>query len=1661
MVTPSPEADYKKEVRFAVVMYGGVSLAIYINGVAQELFRLVRSTAPAGEEEVLTEQELAARAADTKAPKEEKERAALSGSTNAPPNFRLSGTERVYRKLSHLLSYDDLRKECQRLADQAKADPSRKQALKDALEAAVTDDTKVVRTGFIVDILSGTSAGGINSIYLAKALANEQRIDRLKQLWITEGDIEVLLNDSRSLEGVGLEEQDPPQSLLNSRRMYFKLLKALDDMDGDDPIQNRKSPYAKELDLYITATDIEGVPVPLKLADKIVYERRHRNVFHFAYQDKVNDFVPNSNPFLAFAARCTSSFPFAFEPMRLQDMDEVLDLIPAYRDNPEYKGDSSRWQRYFKDIIDPKTGVASVRFAKRSFGDGGYLDNKPFSYAIEALVRRQSDVPVDRRLIYIEPSPEHPEDEPERDLKPDALQNVKIALDLPSYETIREDLQKVLQRNLLIERVQRIITSIENDVNNVLPKQLAEKLAEFKQSEDQAKAKWEKGRPRNSRKRVPMWSQRNLTATMKEKGRSFLSYRKLRISAVTDEIARLIARLLNIDSDSDLLVALRCLIRAWREENYEDNPPDSPDAKPSLNQFLTDFDLSHRLRRLNFLREKIDALYDYGWATRRDLREFKQRYESDIEPLLTGLTEPQLIDFREENADIGWLLGLLNSSNSLAELQDDQRDELRDVLLFMKSEVNEEYKELQSKARRLRQRRAQLGSQVEVLNKIVKPIEDIGITVDLLKAIIDPKNLASVAEADQVAAWSGSPNEDDCLLVAKKFFREHASDGALSQKINTAVVTLRTEVEKAVKSSRERMGAILDPHRKIKPKSKRGKEYFEAHVKDEEVWRGSKRVHAVREHLAYYYYNFEEYDQISFPIFYEADVGEASTVEVIRVSPEDATTLIDEREEKRNSPTGKGRQKLAGVSLHHFGAFLDRTWRQNDIMWGRLDGFERLVTALLPTAQDANLRNALIEEGHTSILIDELPPEGRLQLGGVVSEALLRASAGEPMEQAVAKVTNLLTDSSPVRTRLEKIVRYTLTNEELLDFIKKGYEVNRKLDPKPLLTTISRSTQIIGKVFEDIANANQLDGKNLAWIARLGKLFWGLVEVAVPSSLKNMMLDQWLSLIYAFEVFVIVGGLLLTSQSALQFGWTALGITLVLNIIVLVLKDLMRGRRAVLRITGVLVAFVFLFLSALGLLEILGPVFKVTWGSHHLHPMYWLKENIRNNTPGGDWIGQNIFSVGLLIGVVVLVLLLNRVFGVIDFSWFELRWQFLRKWFRQSKWGASTSFKPIRLISESILETARPVPGQDGYYLLSFALSALPSNYWSNSFESDFKAANQEQSAPQVSINSREVIVVSSAASLPELTQKLAASASAANDSYTAALRKSAQDDFEDHKRRMATRRSQLAVVTLPDPVRDALANLRDAGSKTFSTGASVVGRLIGILTIVMGIGLLYGLIHVAAALNQHPAAKLPARLHNPTMAMELARSPSETVQVIQAEAVLADSSPADQEAGKAKLRQSIMMDWVLILYFTIVIGFMCWWLNRFHRETEVGLTPFAIVVVLGAAIFDIVENNSILHVLKEQTVSQASVNWIWISTTLKWLALFLLLGLIGRLFRMRVHKVVRWTGVLLLTTAIVGVLGLVVVRMLVEVAFWMMALDLLVVGVVFLIKPKVIANSR
>ena len=239
---PSAPVLPSEEVRFAVVLYGGVSLAIYINGVAQELLHLVRSTALRRDP---TGTVLALRFDDD----------------------ALTPLERVYREVARRVG---------------SGQPFR--------ERVNAQDPVTAR--FVVDVLSGTSAGGINGIFLAKALANDRMLDDLRNLWIREGEMSKLLNDQRSLRDLGgrLTPEPRPASLLNSRRMYLKLLTAFDQVDGlggggpeaaDSDGRAEREPLVDELDLFVTTTDLVGLTLPLRLEDKVVFEDRFRNVFHF------------------------------------------------------------------------------------------------------------------------------------------------------------------------------------------------------------------------------------------------------------------------------------------------------------------------------------------------------------------------------------------------------------------------------------------------------------------------------------------------------------------------------------------------------------------------------------------------------------------------------------------------------------------------------------------------------------------------------------------------------------------------------------------------------------------------------------------------------------------------------------------------------------------------------------------------------------------------------------------------------------------------------------------------------------------------------------------------------------------------------------------------------------------------------------------------------------------------------------------------------------------------------------------------------------------------------------------------------------------------------------------------------------------------------------
>jgi patatin-related protein len=511
-----PITSYETEHRLAVVMYGGVSLAIYIGGVAKELLSVVRATA----------------SGPTNSDASNSNRAGV-------PNVELKGAEAVYRRIAQTTS---------------------------GPVAKDLDERPILRN-VTIDVISGTSAGGINGIFLAKALANGQSLDPILNLWIEEGDMAKLLNDGESVFDTHLALQDPPVSLLNGRRMYAKLVDAFDAMDG-------KSDFAFDagrVDLFVPTTDIRGEVIQLPLANTTAREKRHRQRFHFTCDPSSNrnEFENDRNLILAYAARCTSSFPFAFEPFTWSD------ALDAAKPRDKRKADQTKWKTHLM--------YEGQEYEKRPMGDGGYLDNKPFSYAIDELARRQSDMRVTRTLFYVEPDPERLDSEKDAGLqskKPDAIENAMAALiSIPGYETIREDLERVVGRNARVAKLQALEAVID----------------EFASAMDL-----------DSRKDA------TLDELTRKFGVGYRAYDHIKLEALIESLADLICTSSGIGRP-EMAQVVRELVQVWIRFEYK-TPADR-------NQLLLDADIDYRIRKIAFvLRKAANLPHDAAGRTRQRLK---------------------------------------------------------------------------------------------------------------------------------------------------------------------------------------------------------------------------------------------------------------------------------------------------------------------------------------------------------------------------------------------------------------------------------------------------------------------------------------------------------------------------------------------------------------------------------------------------------------------------------------------------------------------------------------------------------------------------------------------------------------------------------------------------------------------------------------------------------------------------------------------------------------------------------------------------------------------------------------------------------------------------------------------------------------------------------
>ncbi|HEV2708154.1 MAG TPA: patatin-like protein, partial [Pyrinomonadaceae bacterium] len=353
-VADADPPDKQREVRLGLVMYGGVSLAIYINGVAAEFFRAVRGRG-------------------------------------------------VYKLIKALTDSD-----------------------------------------IIVDVISGTSAGGINGIMLAYALCNSKEFSASANLWRIDGDIRSLLRSPH-------RNVDSTESLFNSEGYYQPRLEAafrdMPDCVAEDAQYVSDFP---ELDLFVTGTDVDGnIFTQFDDAGHPIDVKDHRSVFLLKHRARRKEpFNPHfddgtaASPDVTFQAlgklaRITSCFPAAFTPVR------VAEEPPGDR---SVDGKLQMWGNLGKDSC---------------FLDGGIIDNKPFTYTIKEIFYRVAERHVQRKLFYVEPDPEH-FSKPETATQPNFVQAVIASLiGIPGYESIADDLKLLAKHNTKIKQYQRLRGDLE------------------------------------------------------------------------------------------------------------------------------------------------------------------------------------------------------------------------------------------------------------------------------------------------------------------------------------------------------------------------------------------------------------------------------------------------------------------------------------------------------------------------------------------------------------------------------------------------------------------------------------------------------------------------------------------------------------------------------------------------------------------------------------------------------------------------------------------------------------------------------------------------------------------------------------------------------------------------------------------------------------------------------------------------------------------------------------------------------------------------------------------------------------------------------------------------------------------------------------------------
>ncbi|ABM36061.1 patatin-like protein [Polaromonas naphthalenivorans] len=564
----------EKELRLAIVFFGGVSLAIYQHGINREILNLIRAS-------------------------KLYHRNRLGEDSNVP-SFRSRYPDEPER------STGEVYLQCF-------------SAIGQHLSLRV-----------MVDVISGSSAGGINGIALARALAHDLSLAPLTDMWLAEADMLKLLapeakarlwskwifwpfvrpllarlhREGLFIGKIDAEMQERVSVFLRSRwfkppldgpRLAALVLDGLTAMERPEASTESLLPPGTRLDLLVTATDFRGLDRSIFIHDPpMVKEREHRHLLRFRLDhDKAghlqSDFDLDNLPSLAFAARASASYPGAFPPAQLREMDDLL----ASHHKP-WPARSRFLARNFSGYRDQSKNPEEAVLV-----DGSILDNKPIMATLEAIRAHSAFREVDRRLVYIDPHSQMDKAVASSTV-PGFFATLRGALsDLPRTDPTYNELADVSRYNKQVRRLKETIYYARAEVAKLIEQATGGRISGSFSIHD-----------------LRHW---RLTSTNLLAGTPIVydSYMRALALEGLDFVVELINGACHFSRDSAQAHRVQESIEQWARnqaillsDSYRmpENAYENTDV-PAFAKIVIDFGLVYKKRRLNFVLHEINALY--------------------------------------------------------------------------------------------------------------------------------------------------------------------------------------------------------------------------------------------------------------------------------------------------------------------------------------------------------------------------------------------------------------------------------------------------------------------------------------------------------------------------------------------------------------------------------------------------------------------------------------------------------------------------------------------------------------------------------------------------------------------------------------------------------------------------------------------------------------------------------------------------------------------------------------------------------------------------------------------------------------------------------------------------------------------------------------------